>query len=342
MQGFARRPEKVATMMTVNLTFLAALAKDRQRELLRSARVPPEAPQHAGHAGHPKFRNGDLGAMIERTIESAMEQVAASLESAFANKEEAGRRMEEVNRRIQETMSKIGPRIEEGGRVCVIRGSGTVPGGQHFEEFKCAGSGKVLGDLLADEAHISGACTIEGRCVGNEFHASGRAEIAKDVQVHEFHVSGRASVGGDVRAQEVGVSGAARIGGGVLDAEDVSFSGSVQVGGAVKTQAFTSRGQFQIGGGIEAEDVNIRLAGSSRVSSIKAKEIDIRRGERHGELVADAIEGEEVYVEATRAGLVRGQSVHLGPYCSVQTIEAEELEVHETATFKERRTASQA
>ena len=43
MQGSARRPEKVATMMTVNLTFLAALAKDRQRELLRSARVSSKA-----------------------------------------------------------------------------------------------------------------------------------------------------------------------------------------------------------------------------------------------------------------------------------------------------------
>jgi len=297
--------------------------------------MSPEAPRHAQHAGHP-FREGDLERMIEDSIEGAMQQVATGLEAAFSNKEEVRLRMDQVNRRVQEAMSKIGPRIEEGGRTCVIRGSGTVAGGQHFEEFKCAGSGVVTGDLLADEAHISGACVIQGRCEGKEFHASGRAEIAKDVKVQEFHVSGKASVGGDIRAQEVHISGSAKIGGGI-EAQEVEFQGSASVGGAVKAQDFTSRGQFAIGGGIEAEDIDIRLAGTSKTTSIKGEDIEIRRGERRGELIVDSIEGEQVYVEATHAGVVRGESVRLGPYSSVQTVEADELEVHETATFKERR-----
>jgi len=247
-----------------------------------------------------------------------------------------------VNRRMQEAISKVGPRVEEGGRVCVIRGSGTVAGGQHFEEFKCAGSGTVQGDLLADEAHVSGVCVIEGRCVGGEFHASGRADIAGDVEVQEFHVSGKANVGGDVRAKDVNISGSTTIGGGILEAEDVALTGSIHVGGPVKAQDFTSRGRFEIGGGIEAQDVDIRLVGPSKVPSIKAQNIEVRRGERNGELTVETIEGEGIYLEATRAGLVRGHSVHLGPYCSVHTIEAEELEVHETSTFKERRSPSVA
>ena len=92
----------------------------------------PDSPRHAGHAGHPPFRNGDMAEMIERTVESAMEQVAVSLEAAFGNKEEARRRMDEVSKRMREAMSAVGPRIEESGRTCVIRGSGTVAGGQHF------------------------------------------------------------------------------------------------------------------------------------------------------------------------------------------------------------------
>ena len=92
----------------------------------------------------------------------------------------------------------------------------------------------------------------------------------------------------------------------------------------------------------EAEDVDIRLAGSSKVTSIKAKDIEIRIGERRGELVAETIQGEDVYLEGTRAGLVQGHNVRLGPHCSVHTVEADELEVHETATFKERRPRSSA
>ena len=304
--------------------------------------IPPEGPLPAGHAGHPRFRNGDIEGMIERTIEAAMQSVAAGLDSAFSSKEEAQHRMEEVNRRVQEALKKVGPRIEEGGRVCVIRGSGTVAGGQHFEEFKCAGSGHVTGDLIADEAHIAGACVIDGRCVGTEFHASGRAEIAKDVAVEEFHVSGRATVGGDVKAVEVHVSGAARIGGSILDADEVQVAGSIQVAGAVKTKEFMSRGAFDIASGVEADEVNIRLAGSSRTNAIKAQEIEVRREKRNGDLTVETIEGDEVYLEATRAGLVRGRTVHLGPYCSVHTVEAEDLEVHETASFKERRTPTKA
>src|SRR3970040_461710 len=115
---------------------------------------PPESPRHRVHAGHPPLRNGAFEAMIERTIETAMEGVAANLEAAFSNKEEVSRRMEEVNRRIQAAMSKVGPHIEEGGRVCVIRGSGTVPGGLHFEEVKCGGSGPGTGTLLGGETHL--------------------------------------------------------------------------------------------------------------------------------------------------------------------------------------------
>ena len=73
--------------------------------------------------------------------------------------------------------------------------------------------------------------------------------------------------------------------------------------------------------------------------AIKAREIEVRRQERNGELTVESVEGEDVYLEATRAGLVKGRTVRLGPFCSVHTVEAEELEVHESSNFKERRPA---
>jgi len=133
------------------------------------------------------------------------------------------------------------------------------------------------------------------------------------------------------------VSGSARFGGNVLAADEVQITGAASIGGGVRTREFGSRGKFEIGGPIEAEEVNIRLAGSSRAPSIKAREIEVRRHERNGELTVESVEGEEVYLEATRAGSVKGHSVRLGPFCSVHTVEAEELEVHESATFKERK-----
>jgi cytoskeletal protein CcmA (bactofilin family) len=298
---------------------------------------PPEAPLPPDPPTPPRAP-GDLETIIERTVEQAMEQVAAAMETAFASRKDADRHVREVNERLEKAMSKFGPQVVDGGRKIVIRGAGVMPGDTVTEEFKCAGSCRVEGSLKAREVHVSGSCLIEGGCECQEFHASGKAEVRGDVQAAEFHVAGKSEVHGDLRAGDVSVSGKAEIHGSILDAEDVSLAGGIRVGRDVRTGDFNSRGQFEIGGTLEAEDISIRLAGTSRVPTMKGAEISVRRGERNGELVVGTIEGGEVYVESTRARTIKGESVHVGPFCTVDEVQAGELVVHESSTVKKRTT----
>lgn len=295
---------------------------------------PPEppTPPKAAEAGPQDFET-----LIQRTVESAMEHAAASLEAAFATRPDADERIREMNVRLQKAFGKFGTQVEAGGKRIVIRGAGVVAGDQKTEEFRSAGSCRVAGNLHATTAHISGSCVVEGDCLCQEFHAAGKAEIKGGVKAHEFHVAGKASVGKDVSAKEVSVAGKVAIRGSVLDAEDVSLSGSINVGGWVRTKDFKSKGQFEIGEGLEAEDVEIRLSGTSRVPLIRARDVTVRRGDRNGELLVGTIEGKDVSLESTQASLVRGDDVRIGPYCTVNVVEADELEVHESSTVKERR-----
>ncbi len=88
--------------------------------------------------------------------------------------------------------------------------------------------------------------------------------------------------------------------------------------------------------------MDVRLRGSCKVPSIKAAHIDVRGGRRRGDLRVGRVEGEEVYLEDTRADLVKGKEVRIGPYCTIQVVEAEKLEVHETSTVKEQRRPGEA
>ncbi len=301
--------------------------------------TPPVHARHAEHAGHPT-RNGDLDNMINDTVEAAMEQVAAAMESASVSSEDASRRMEHVRQRIEAAVSHAGPLVDMGGKRILVRGFGVVePGDKRVDEFKAAGACRVNGNLLAGEAHMAGSCVVEGRADCDEFHSSGKTEVKGDVQAQEFRASGKTVIGGALRAKEI-VSSGKLVVGGAVEGEDVAISGAAQVGGKIVATDFNGRGEFKVGDSLEAQDIDLRLDGSSHIPHIRGTDIEIRRETRRGDLVADTIEGEDVYLEATRAGLVRGGTVRIGPLCAIHTVEARELEVHEMSTVKERRTAA--
>lgn len=278
----------------------------------------------------------DIGALIEEQVGSIMDTVGRRLEDTL-DTEEFEARMEDVGKRVRQALSQMGPRFEAGGRKVVISGSGVVAFDAPIEIFKCAGSGRVTSDLNAKQVRISGSCRIEGACDAQEFHSSGSSRVQGNLRAQEFHSSGSTRVAGDLRAQEIHSSGGLKVEGSILDTQELRTTGSLAVVGSVGVQEFTSKGSFRIGEGLTAQQVDVRLRGTCRVPFIRATHVDVRGGRRRGDLRVETVEGEDVYLEDTRANLVRGKEVRIGPYCSIGVVEAEKLEVHETSTVKEQR-----
>jgi cytoskeletal protein CcmA (bactofilin family) len=173
-------------------------------------------------------------------------------------------------------------------------------------DLKISGSGSSAGGSF-DEVNIRGEGAIHG-----------------DVECQAFKVMGNSNVAGNVQAKSVRVQGALEISG-KLGADDVKVMGSLAVKGDCSAETFQVRGAFTIDGLLNAERVELSLYGPSSALEIGGRAIRVRRRFRmfggFRELVADTVEGDDIYLEDTVAKVVRGNRVHIGPRCQVDLVE---------------------
>jgi cytoskeletal protein CcmA (bactofilin family) len=148
------------------------------------------------------------------------------------------------------------------------------------------------------------------------------------VQANEFTVNGTADLRAGLGAGSLKVSGSCTVAGSV-NAQRMDVRGFVKIGGDVQAEVFESQGVFSVKGLLNAGTVTVKLYGGCDARDIGGETIDIRLGtswaflpflgERN--LTADSIEGDKVYLENTRAKVVRGANVEIGPSCEIDLVE---------------------
>lgn len=208
-----------------------------------------------------------------------------------------------------------------------IAGAGDVAGGM-YGDISIAGAGSVRGDIDATTLKVAGTADIQGKVVATTVNVSGNATFAGDVQASEFTVSGNSEVRGGVGAGLLKVAGACTIAGSV-NATRVEIRGTTKIGGDVQAEVFDAQGVFSVGGLLNAGTVTIRLYGGCDARDIGGERIDVALGKTwaflpfFGErnLTADSIEGDVVILEYTRAKVVRGVDVRIGPGCEIDLVE---------------------
>jgi cytoskeletal protein CcmA (bactofilin family) len=234
-----------------------------------------------------------------------------------------------------------------------VSGAGSIAGGS-YARVSISGAGKVDGDLYAEELRMSGAGRVIGRCEVVQLTVSGTGRFEGSVSADEMRVSGVAKVEGAVKVKELKCSGTFRVSK-TISAEYVKVSGQLHVGGKVESEIFRASGGFDIEGLLSADRVEIRPGGRCRAEEIGGGIIDVRRygSKDHaglldsllralssswgGELSAKLIEGDEIYLENTRAEVVRGKQVRIGPNCKIGRVEySESLKVHEDSEVETR------
>jgi cytoskeletal protein CcmA (bactofilin family) len=294
------------------------------------ADTPEETPKRSQDRSRPL----DISAIVEEAVDSVMGEVSKTLEATLGD--ELHEHMDDVSKHVRRALRHVGPQYDKGKRRVMIRSIGKVVLDEPIEEFRCSGAGKVASDLIAENVRIAGACKIEGRCECEVFQASGAVRVNKDVQAEKFKSSGSARIGGDLRAEEITVSGMTEVGGSIT-AETVRAGGMLRVEGRVKAETFESHGRFRIRKGLEADTIKILLDDTAQVPFIKGRDIVVKQSKRRGALRAKTIQGDRVSVSGTRAQLVRGRDVRIGPQSRIDVVEADRVEVHETARVGERR-----
>jgi cytoskeletal protein CcmA (bactofilin family) len=222
--------------------------------------------------------------------------------------------------------------MEENLHDLKMSGAGNVAGGK-YRDVKISGAGSISGDIECVSFDTSGASTVNGNVKTKIFGVSGAAEIKGNVEAENVKISGGSRIKGDVVTKTIKISGASKIKGS-LHAEEVDISGSVEIKEDCEAEHFKAKGGFEIGGLLNAGEVDITIYGRCRAREIGGEKIDIRRGGGNifakvikyiftqGEiLTTSVIEGDDIYLEATTAKIVRGNNVTMGSDCNIELVE---------------------
>ncbi|WP_238475919.1 polymer-forming cytoskeletal protein [Clostridium manihotivorum] len=215
-----------------------------------------------------------------------------------------------------------------------ISGSGKITGDIDCVDFKCSGSSTVEGNIECYECKVSGETTIRGNVKGSSFVVSGSSSVNGNIDSEDVRISGDSNIGGDIFVKSLKISGGSRIGGN-LKGEQISVSGGIKIGGNCEAEYFRCSGEFNIGEMLNAEKIEINPAGECKTQEIGGKEIEIRLRSNdfflasfikfislnRSRVVCDSIEGDNIYLEATRAKIVRGNNITIGERCEIDTVE---------------------
>ncbi|MFD2614452.1 polymer-forming cytoskeletal protein [Paenibacillus gansuensis] len=213
------------------------------------------------------------------------------------------------------------------GNELKINGIGKAGGGE-YSKVHMEGIGDVEGDLSCNTCYINGVANIDGSVKADHFKANGKLKIKGHLHAEQVEFDGQMTVEGSMSAA---VS---------------RLNGLVKIRGDCEAETFHGAGGFVVGGLLNADLIEIELYGRSKAKEIGGTRVHVIKTNKSdwsqlfswavpslkSVLEANVIEADEIYLEKTKAGTVRGNNVELGAGCIVETVEYRgELKVHSTA-----------
>ncbi|MDM5329311.1 polymer-forming cytoskeletal protein [Neobacillus sp. CF12] len=193
-----------------------------------------------------------------------------------------------------------------------INGKGTVNGDVDCTDFDCNGSGTINGNVVADTAKVNGHGKIIGNFGGQSLTIDGTAGIIGNLIVEKLKVSGKANVSGKIKS------------------DDIKIKGRLTVGEDCESETFRAESQFTIGGLLNADLIDITIFADCKAKEIGGQTILIKQKNSllgffkpfvRTQLETECIEGDKIEIESTKAGIVRGNQVVIGPDCEIEVVE---------------------
>lgn len=216
-----------------------------------------------------------------------------------------------------------------------INGEGSMSGGS-YSDITINGQGKITGDVNCDNFKCNGESKILGSMNANSAKVNGSAVITGDLKSAEVKVLGYSKIKGSIESKNTKINGQIEVEGN-LSSDDIKITGEANVNKDCSAENFETSGGFKIGGFLNADDVNIKLYGPCSVKEIGCSNITVKKGnvfnfrgliksifpsiEYFGGLSVDVIEGDDIDLENTKAGIIRGNNITVGTGCEIELIE---------------------
>lgn len=228
------------------------------------------------------------------------------------------------------------------GENLIINGSGSYPGGR-YDKISIRGEGTIVNDVECSVFHVYGTSEAKENVKTDSVKIFGEAEVKGNMAAQETLVMGTMVVGGNALLKKVKILGLLEAGQ-RLSGDEASIKGSISVNGDVEYETFDSIGAFEIKGLLTADTIKVGLRfGQSSAEEIGGGKITVKKrknsllpfGKDSGSLTAKIIEGDDIYLENTKADIVRGKKVKIGPGCQIGSVEyTTDLTLDRASTIK--------
>ncbi|MEG7381608.1 hypothetical protein V5785_20405 [Bacillus subtilis] len=190
-----------------------------------------------------------------------------------------------------------------------IKGEGVVSEGLSAAGCRIFGTGCFLGKAETERLRVFGESEFKDNLTAGRINIYGTMKVSGSIQFDRFHLKGLTEICGNMA-------------GALCDVK-----GKLSVKGNCETERFHVTGCVDVSGLLNAGDIKLELSHDvSHVREIGGTSITVKRrasffNRKKVKLIADLIEGDQVYLENTEAAVVRGKEVMIGPGCSIGTIE---------------------
>jgi cytoskeletal protein CcmA (bactofilin family) len=212
----------------------------------------------------------------------------------------------------------------------------TIPGGI-YKRVSCDGEVTVDGDLDCLELRVNGKYNGTGSMKARNAVIRGAADVAGDVWSDDFKSFGQTMVDGSMSGGAIKSEGKLSV---MKDikVDRTTITGQLITRGNCEEESFFCSGFVEIEGALNAGDIVIKMYGPCHVGEIGGEKINVRKGHEStlgkiattlfdtigfhkSRLVAETIEGDDIYLEYTSAKVVRGGRVTIGKGCEIDRVE---------------------
>lgn len=208
-----------------------------------------------------------------------------------------------------------------------VMGSGSSAGGL-LGKVRINGDGRISDSADCFVFRCNGSAGVEGSMRCEDARVNGHLSVRDDLETEQIKVNGGLKAGGSARIGVGHINGDLDIGE-TLSAVRLTVNGTLEAGGEIGVEHLNVRGAVESGDALYGKEIRFKLFSSSRVKRMMGERISVTvsllpRMIGRTKLEVDIIEGDEIVLEHTRADMVRGRRVKIGPGCTIGRVEYSE------------------
>lgn len=229
-----------------------------------------------------------------------------------------------------------------------INKAGTIESGK-YNNISVKGGGTVKGDIECNIFNIDGASVARGNITASHFKVGGMTTIEGSLTADTLEIAGNTEVKGCIKANNARVEGhcGSRKD---MEIEDLYIKGSITSGANCSAKRVDCSGFFEVSGILQCDILSLSINGASTAREIKCEKIDIRKQESFASklqgllkkskqgIVAETVEGKEIYMESANVKVLRGDNIVIGPDSNIELAEYKNnIEIKGNAKVNEKR-----